>query len=586
MGYLSWSVPMMAYALVTGSSYAMVGDISSMDSAGKSAANAAGPGIRNPNFGNVSTNNLSFNDVAGDNRSMRNNSHDNNSAYNTSRHNTSLDGYSKGGVSESIDGGRGTATGTFIPGTDPANFKNESARQVAAQMANGTITDGSKTYGVTGGKIMSETDKLQGGANQTFAGMNVSGLSGDISKTGSQVSAKGLTGSKASLENFVKEHDPKALGKAEQFLSKNPNSVLSFTSGNGKMDSLDLKSSFNADHVDLMKDTTGSQKAKYNSSLIDDSHTKTSLNSNISGNYTRTGKYAQGYVNATSLQVGDTATGSTIMQAAMGNKQAFNRLQQLSKGRPGLKTAIGKAYAGDINSLGHKTVSSATKKAMSKSADKNTKIDHNTQAGWVADLNIGSGIVLGAAAVAGTDLATGGAGVPADALIYTGAVAGVNYGLKAIEGKIGGGVKYSKNTSFDRSHGTGTGQSVNTGSGVDISKNASFVGAYNSFQNGTQYNLPNPKAVSFKKGTFKPLNNPLSVGGIVKNASSKIFHGIGIDPMSMQNNAYNGEYIPPSPSGSMGGANGSLPKLSGANGVPQLSYKPELEYNPGVELLP
>ncbi|MHB1680974.1 MAG: conjugal transfer protein TraG N-terminal domain-containing protein [bacterium] len=42
MGYLSWSVPMMAYALVSGSTYAMVGAISSMDSAGKSAAQTGG----------------------------------------------------------------------------------------------------------------------------------------------------------------------------------------------------------------------------------------------------------------------------------------------------------------------------------------------------------------------------------------------------------------------------------------------------------------------------------------------------------------------------------------------------------------
>ncbi len=38
MGYLSWGVPMMAYALVTGSTYAMVGAINSMDTAGKQAS--------------------------------------------------------------------------------------------------------------------------------------------------------------------------------------------------------------------------------------------------------------------------------------------------------------------------------------------------------------------------------------------------------------------------------------------------------------------------------------------------------------------------------------------------------------------
>ncbi len=38
MGYLSCGVPMMAYALVTGSTYAMVGAINSMDTAGKQAS--------------------------------------------------------------------------------------------------------------------------------------------------------------------------------------------------------------------------------------------------------------------------------------------------------------------------------------------------------------------------------------------------------------------------------------------------------------------------------------------------------------------------------------------------------------------
>ena len=68
MGYLSWGVPMMAYALVSGSTYAMVGAISSMDSAGKSAAatgaNVASTG--NLSLGNISTENYKANSVAAD----------------------------------------------------------------------------------------------------------------------------------------------------------------------------------------------------------------------------------------------------------------------------------------------------------------------------------------------------------------------------------------------------------------------------------------------------------------------------------------------------------------------------------------
>ena len=63
MGYLSWGVPMMAYALVTGSTYAMVGAISSMDSAGKKASGAAAAQAAsgNVNLGNDSLSNYNAN---------------------------------------------------------------------------------------------------------------------------------------------------------------------------------------------------------------------------------------------------------------------------------------------------------------------------------------------------------------------------------------------------------------------------------------------------------------------------------------------------------------------------------------------
>ena len=65
MGYLSWGVPMMAYALVTGSTYAMVGAISSMDSAGKTASAKAAQQAASGsvNLGNDSLNNYGANKV-------------------------------------------------------------------------------------------------------------------------------------------------------------------------------------------------------------------------------------------------------------------------------------------------------------------------------------------------------------------------------------------------------------------------------------------------------------------------------------------------------------------------------------------
>lgn len=69
MGYLSWGVPMMAYALVTGSTYAMVGAISSMDSAGKSAASAGASAAAS---GNVNLGNDSMRNYSAANKSMDN----------------------------------------------------------------------------------------------------------------------------------------------------------------------------------------------------------------------------------------------------------------------------------------------------------------------------------------------------------------------------------------------------------------------------------------------------------------------------------------------------------------------------------
>ena len=74
MGYLSWGVPIMAYALVSGSTYAMVSAIGSMDSAGKSAAavGAQTASTGNLGLGNDSLNTFKANDVSAGNRSFRN----------------------------------------------------------------------------------------------------------------------------------------------------------------------------------------------------------------------------------------------------------------------------------------------------------------------------------------------------------------------------------------------------------------------------------------------------------------------------------------------------------------------------------
>ena len=69
MGYLSWGVPIVAYALVTGSTYAMVGAISSMDAAGKGAASSAAAQAAS---GNVNLGNDSMHNYSAANKSMDN----------------------------------------------------------------------------------------------------------------------------------------------------------------------------------------------------------------------------------------------------------------------------------------------------------------------------------------------------------------------------------------------------------------------------------------------------------------------------------------------------------------------------------
>ncbi|MHB1680760.1 MAG: hypothetical protein ACYCTB_09700 [bacterium] len=301
------------------------------------------------------------------------------------------------------------------------------------------------------------------------------------------------------------------------------------------------------------------------------------------GNFAKLGNYQQIYHDATSTQFGATATGSVIMQAAKGgngSKRAFSELQSLSKGHPNLKVAIAKDYAQDITSFGQKAVTSAKSDKTGKVAAQKTSLSHKTTAGWEAKLNLGVGIVTGAAAAGAADFFTGGAGIPADGLIYGGTIAGVDYGLNAIEGNLSGGVSYKQNTSFDRSHSTGTNSASGKSSGTSISKNATYTGAYNDFMAGTPYSLPSPKSVSLPKGTFKPINNPLSIGGIVGKGSQDILHGVGIDPMNNINGAYSGQYIPPSPAGGAAVSQGSLPSLQGG-GTPQLQYSPQIGYEAG-----
>lgn len=213
MGYLSWGVPMMAYALVTGSTYAMVGAISSMDSAGKQAASKAGAQAAS---GNVNLGNDSMKNYSADNKSMHNLSAMDVSTGNTNKNNYSSGNINKNSVSESIDHGKATAKGIYKPGTDMSNLNNESISEVASQMSSGTITEanpngkGHEILNVANGKILSgtinnglATSGLFQRKGKTFAGTKISRISPTTGKGGKPVFTQGTRGQNFNTENNI-----------------------------------------------------------------------------------------------------------------------------------------------------------------------------------------------------------------------------------------------------------------------------------------------------------------------------------------------------------------------------------------------
>ena len=552
MGYLSWGVPMMAYALVTGSTYAMVGAISSMDSAGKKAAGAAAAQAASGsvNLGNDSMNNYNANkanSVADVSTGMRRNYYDS-SLKDTSNKTLS-------GTSSVVDNSHKNISGT-------SSVDDNTNRNLNGKISTTDYT--AKTTAQT-----NENPKLAGGLLSKGLGIaSDNGMTGTVTEGAGVTDFKGMINRKG-LSSLIAggKLGGQALTEAKQALSSGKSEFYMDAQGaNGHIAKLGIGNEQNVAMV-----TNGSMGNILTKKIGIDTQ---------NGNFKKIGNYKQIYHDATSLQVGDTAIGSVIMQAAMGNKKDFAELQKLSKGHPQLRAAIAKDYMSDVNLIGQKKVSSGHKKAVTKKADRSTKIDHNTMAGWEASLNTWAPIVIGGAAVGVTELATDGLGTPAAGAIYGGTALGVDYAIGGIEGKLGLNFKYSKNKSFDRSHNVGSGSSASTNSGTDISSNVSSIGAYKDFLNGTPYSLPTPNAVSIPKGTFKPLNNPLSLGGLAKDASSKIFHGVGIDPMNIQNGAYSGEYIPPAPAGGAAGSPGGSPLLQGG-GTPQIGYNPQIGYEAG-----
>lgn len=183
MGYLSWGVPMMAYALVTGSTYAMVGAVGSMDSAGKSAAstgaNVASSG--NLSLGNDSLNNYganSVNSVRDVSTGTKRNRYDSKLTDNS---NTNLSGSQKKHYNSNLN--QGPAKGAFANalGIDGATGYQETV---------GGMTKGSYALDNAQAKSMLNSGQFTGEAKKELEHMVAGGKGGVLNYTASTLNGK------------------------------------------------------------------------------------------------------------------------------------------------------------------------------------------------------------------------------------------------------------------------------------------------------------------------------------------------------------------------------------------------------------
>ncbi len=226
MGYLSWGVPMMAYALVSGSTYAMTSAVASLDSPAKSAAasgaSAAASGnvnLGNDSLGNYSSSNrsmdnLSAMDVSTDNTSRRNLSENNKSRNNVSANNTSTDNLSanntsKGSISEmignnAIKGMTNTANGTSEINDIMSKDKPES--QKVKGLVNNGVFAGSVTAKTRQG--LSNYNIVPGAVTKNSETNGLDKVTGILNtKTGKYVGTEtGQIGGKSILKTGQKGH--------------------------------------------------------------------------------------------------------------------------------------------------------------------------------------------------------------------------------------------------------------------------------------------------------------------------------------------------------------------------------------------
>ena len=201
----------MAYALVTGSTYAMVGAISSMDSAAKSASASAAAQAAS---GNVNLGNDSMHNYSAANKSMDNLSAMDVSTGNTNRNNRSIGNVNKNGLSEIVDG-------------SVINGKSTNPNEVTSIMSQNGLTESQKVGELA--KSGSFTGSVTGQSGEGLSTYNIAnGVVTEQSTANgfntSQVITKGV-GGKTVAGTAIK----KGIGKPGQLISLNAGSSKTYT---------------------------------------------------------------------------------------------------------------------------------------------------------------------------------------------------------------------------------------------------------------------------------------------------------------------------------------------------------------------
>ncbi len=177
VGYLSWSIPMLSYAIVSGSAMAMTSMVGSMDAAvgGGVSAGASQVGKGDVSFGNTIARNMNVGDVSGYNRKWNTNRDDVLSA-------------------DKFDSADVKTTGTESFNYNPASGAFAEALGITGapgeRITKGGQTTGSYSLGNAGAKRMYDSGQFTGSAEKELGKMVAGGEGGLLTYTASMDNGK------------------------------------------------------------------------------------------------------------------------------------------------------------------------------------------------------------------------------------------------------------------------------------------------------------------------------------------------------------------------------------------------------------